>query len=84
MHHKYLDQGIRCNAISPGGVVTDIALTMPESNEFGFKRVSSLLTLAPPLGMPENIANVALFLASDESSYVNGAVITADGGWTND
>jgi NAD(P)-dependent dehydrogenase (short-subunit alcohol dehydrogenase family) len=79
----YLDQGIRCNVISPGGVMTDIALSMPKSNEFGQGRMETLLPLAPELGMPEDIAQVALFLASDESHYVNGVVLTADGGWMN-
>ena len=82
--YMYMEQGIRCNAISPGGVITDIGLSMPKSNEFGEARMSVLLALAPELGMPEDIANVALFLASDESSYVNGINLTADGGWSND
>ena len=80
----YMDQGIRCNAIAPGGVMTEIGLTMPPASEFGRSRMATLLPLAPVLGMPEDIANVALFLASDESSYVNGIVLTVDGGWTND
>ena len=78
----YLEEGIRCNAIAPGGVVTEIPMVMPPSDEFGFGRTSSLLVHSPELGMPEDIANVALFLASDESQFVNGAVITCDGGWT--
>ena len=78
----YIDKGIRCNAIAPGGVLTDIPLVMPTANEFGFERTISLLTHSPELGMPEDIANAALFLASDESHFVNGAVITCDGGWT--
>lgn len=79
----YIDDEIRCNAISPGGVLTDIALTMPPSKESGMQRISNLLSFAPEMGMPEDIAAVALFLASDESHFVNGTVITADGGWTN-
>ena len=78
----YIEEGIRCNAIAPGGVVTEIPMVMPPSDEFGFGRTSSLLVHSPELGMPEDIANVALFLASDESQFVNGAVITCDGGWT--
>ncbi len=78
----YIDKGIRCNAIAPGGVLTDIPLVMPPADEFGFERTSSLLTHSPELGMPEDIANAALFLASDESSFVNGTTITCDGGWT--
>ncbi len=79
----YMEYGIRCNAISPGGVLTEIPLVMPPANEFGFGRTGTLLNHAPELGMPEDIANVALFLASDESSFINGTVITCDGGWTN-
>ena len=78
----YLDNGIRCNAISPGGVLTDIPLVMPPANEFGFGRTSSLLAHSPEMGMPEDLARVALFLASDDSHFVNGSIITADGGWT--
>lgn len=78
----YMEDGIRCNAIAPGGVVTEIPLVMPTPNEFGFGRTSALLTHSPELGMPEDIAEVALFLASDESKFVNGTTITCDGGWT--
>lgn len=78
----YLEHGIRCNAISPGGVLTDIPLVMPPANEFGFGRTSTLLTHSPEMGMPEDLAQVALFLAGDESHFVNGSIITADGGWT--
>lgn len=79
----YMEENIRCNAIAPGGVITDIPLVMPQANEFGFARTSSLLAHSPELGMPEDIANAALFLASDESSFINGVVLTCDGGWTN-
>ena len=48
----YLETGIRCNAISPGGVLTDIPLVMPQANEFGFSRTSSLLAHSPEMGMP--------------------------------
>ena len=78
----YIDKGIRCNGISPGGILTDIPLVMPKANEFGFERTSSLLAHSPEMGMPEDIANAALFLASDESHFVNGTIITCDGGWT--
>lgn len=79
----YMEEDIRCNGIAPGGVVTDIPLVMPKANEFGFERTSSLLAHSPELGMPEDIANAALFLASDESSFINGVILTCDGGWTN-
>lgn len=79
----YEEQGIRCNAIAPGGVLTDIPLVMPPADAFGFGRTSALLAHSPEMGMPEDIANAALFLASDESAFVNGAVITCDRGWTS-
>ena len=78
----YIDKGIRCNGISPGGILTDIPLVMPQANEFGFERTGSLLAHSPEMGMPEDIANAALFLASDDSHFVNGTIITCDGGWT--
>lgn len=79
----YMEEEIRCNGIAPGGVLTDIPLVMPKSDEFGFSRTSTLLEHSPELGMPEDIANAALFLASDESHFVNGVILTCDGGWTN-
>ena len=78
----YMEQGIRCNAISPGGVVTDIPLVMPPANEFGFGRTSKLLDFSGELAMPEDLADAILFLASDQSRYVNGEEIKCDGGWT--
>lgn len=79
----YMEQGIRCNAISPGGVVTDIPLVMPPADEFGFGRTSQLLPFSDELAMPEDLADAILFLASDQSRYVNGEEIKCDGGWTS-
>lgn len=78
----YAEQGIRCNAIAPGGVETNIGLSMTGINEFGMGRTQPGLAVNPRMGKSEEIATVALFLASDDSSFVNGAVITADSGWT--
>ena len=78
----YKEDGIRCNAISPGGVITDIPLVMPPSDEFGFGRTSELLSFSGELAMPEDLADAILFLASDQSRYVNGEEIKCDGGWT--
>ena len=69
-------------AISPGGVVTDIPLVMPPSDEFGFGRTSMLLNFSGELAMPEDLADAILFLASDQSRYVNGEELKCDGGWT--
>ncbi len=74
---------VSIKGVAPGGVITDIPLVMPAANEFGFSRASKLLDFSPELGMPEDIANAALFSASDESKFVNGVILTCDGGWTN-
>ena len=78
----YMEEGIRCNALSPGGVVTDIPLVMPPADEFGFGRTSKLLEFSGELAMPEDLADAILFLASDQSRYVNGEELKCDGGWT--
>jgi NAD(P)-dependent dehydrogenase (short-subunit alcohol dehydrogenase family) len=79
---QYSTFGIRCNAIAPGGVNTNISATITAPNPFGAERAMAGLAINPRLGEPEEIAKVALFLASDEASFVNGTVITADAGWT--
>ncbi|WP_341279627.1 SDR family oxidoreductase [Paenibacillus sp. FSL H8-0537] len=78
---QYADLGIRCNAIAPGGVKTNISTTINEPNPFGASRVMAGMGLNPRTGEPEEIAKVALFLASDDASFVNGTVVTADAGW---
>jgi len=78
----YAQKGIRCNAIAPGATMTNIASTMTNLNEFGASRTRVTQGVIPRAGQPEEIAQVALFLASEESSFVNGAVIAADAGWT--
>jgi len=78
----YAQQGIRCNAIAPGATMTNISSTIKNVNEFGASRTKVTQGVIPRIGQAEEIAEVALFLASDESSFINGAVIAADGGWT--
>lgn len=78
----YAQKGIRCNAIAPGATITNISSTINNVDEFGASRTKVTQGVIPRIGQPEEIAQVALFLASDESSFVNGAVISADGGWT--
>jgi 3-oxoacyl-[acyl-carrier protein] reductase len=71
-------KGIRSNAVAPGFIATPILHTIPD-------RVMAQMTERVPmkrLGRPEEIANVYAFLASDEASYVNGAVIEVAGGMT--
>jgi NAD(P)-dependent dehydrogenase (short-subunit alcohol dehydrogenase family) len=80
---QYATQGIRCNAICPGATKTNIGETMPQErlSPFGAQRAGAFASLIPAYLDPIDIAHLARFLASDESRYVNGAVIPADGGW---
>ncbi|MCD7856801.1 MAG: glucose 1-dehydrogenase [Clostridiales bacterium] len=77
----YLPNGIRCNAVAPGGVKTEISTSMGMPNMSGYGRVKDVLAAAPEPGRPEQLAAATLFLASDDSSYVNGEVLVVDGGW---
>ncbi|QYJ16595.1 Dihydroanticapsin 7-dehydrogenase [Rubrobacter xylanophilus DSM 9941] len=73
-------RGIRVNCICPGGV--DTPMIAPVISD---ERVMQSMKQNTPLGRlarPEEIASVALFLASEEASYLNGAIIPVDGGWT--
>jgi NAD(P)-dependent dehydrogenase (short-subunit alcohol dehydrogenase family) len=79
----YANKGIRCNAIAPGATATNISASMKNINEFGMSRTQLTQAVIPRVGSPEEIAQVALFLASDDSSFVNGAVLAADAGWTS-
>ena len=71
-------KGVRVNAVAPGFINTPMVAAMPE------KVLQDLQAKVPlkRLGRPEEIANVYAFLASDEASYINGAVIEVSGGMT--
>jgi NAD(P)-dependent dehydrogenase (short-subunit alcohol dehydrogenase family) len=80
----YAKQAIRCNAIAPGWVDTPINYAHAEMLG-GLREVYATIDSFQPIGRPgepREIANVALFLASDESSFVTGSVLVADGGMT--
>lgn len=82
--YMYAKTGIRCNAIAPGAVNTNIGDTIdfgkitPLVND----RIMPGMALNPRTGEPAEIAKAALFLASDDSSFVNAEVFVVDGGWT--
>jgi NAD(P)-dependent dehydrogenase (short-subunit alcohol dehydrogenase family) len=79
--YMYAKTGIRCNAIAPGGVQTTIGSKM-HPHPFGYERMSAGTGNTIRIGHPDEIAAIALFLASDQSSLMNGAIVTADAGWT--
>ncbi len=76
----YGGKGVRVNALAPGFIVTPMTAIfreVPEGQKF-------LVDLHPMgrLGQPEEIANAAAFLASDEASFINGVILPVDGGYT--
>ena len=80
----YVKKGIRCNAIAPGWVDTPVNYAHAEMLG-GLQHVYDTIDSFQPIGRPGEpveIANCALFLASDESSFVTGTVLVADGAMT--
>ena len=69
-------KGIRANAIAPGFIITDMTAGLPEEVKTEWAKKIPLRRG----GTPEDVANIATFLASDMSSYVSGQVIQVDGG----
>ena len=69
-------KGVRVNAVAPGFIMTPMVAAMPEKIRQDLQAKVPLKRL----GQPEEIANVYAFLASDEASYINGAVIEVSGG----
>ena len=80
----YSPKGIRVNAICPGIVLTErVKSRFTGGNQIRFGGIDNIAERYPfSVGQPEDIANVALFLASDESRMVNGAAIPAEGGFS--
>ena len=74
----YAKDGIRCNMINPGYIKTPLVETVPEN----IKKTLVSLHPAGRLGEPIEVANAVLFLASDEASFITGASLKIDGGYT--
>lgn len=83
----YAKNNIRVNSIHPGNILTPLFRKLAEAiDPIGVDNAIMKLSVANPLGRmgtPEEIANCILFLASDESSYVTGIELLADGGMVN-
>jgi NAD(P)-dependent dehydrogenase (short-subunit alcohol dehydrogenase family) len=82
---RYALDGIRCNAMACGGVETNIAqsMDMAHLDMAGAARYQAYQALIPATLKPEEIARLALFLASDEAMHINGAIIPIDAGWVS-
>lgn len=73
---EFASRGVTCNAVAPGYIQTDMTETLSDKVKDGIMSTIPLKRL----GMPEDVANVVAFLASEESSYITGQVINVDGG----
>jgi glucose 1-dehydrogenase len=81
--NDYAARGIVCNAVAPGKILTGRTDAIDEAS-LHYARSRTPMAGEPlgRLGKPDDVANAALFLASDECSYMNGANLMVDGGWT--
>ncbi len=77
----YGPQNIRCNAVCPGGVATNIGTTAAPTVPWAFERQMLGIALGEKTAEPDEIAAVISWLLSDEASNVNGVALSADGGW---
>jgi NAD(P)-dependent dehydrogenase (short-subunit alcohol dehydrogenase family) len=77
----YAPRGIRANVICPGLIATPMSQRAQESGHIR-ARLPQLQPLTGEFGQPQDVAQAALYLASDASSFVTGSVLTVDGGWT--
>jgi NAD(P)-dependent dehydrogenase (short-subunit alcohol dehydrogenase family) len=74
-------QGIRCNSVHPGMIATNIQGVALEDNAANYDATMALVPMGY-MGAPDDIANMNLFLASDEARYITGAEMVVDGGMT--
>nr|WP_072515102.1 SDR family NAD(P)-dependent oxidoreductase [Ndongobacter massiliensis] len=79
----YAGKNIRCNAICPGGVKTEVGVNMKAPSQLGIARVMAGVDTSIRQAEVEEITGLALFVVSDAASFVNGSIITADGGVTS-
>ena len=79
LSNEWSQYGITVNSIAPGFIETEILKPLTDDK----KHLADMLGRIPMerLGTPQEVANVALFLASDQASYVTGSTIFVDGGW---
>ncbi len=82
--YMYANKNIRCNAICPGSIKKEVGSggVHGQLNERGKSIAERGMSLVDRPGESEEIAEVAVFLASESSSYINGQALVVDGGWT--
>jgi NAD(P)-dependent dehydrogenase (short-subunit alcohol dehydrogenase family) len=78
----YGPKGIRSNAVLPGPVNTGIGASASPGAPWAMERAMAKFATMPPAAEPDQVATVISWLASDEASNVNGAIVTSDGGWS--
>lgn len=78
--YMYADKKIRCNAVCPGGVETEVMNSQTDISQVGMARIMSGLDRSIAPGKPEDISAAVLFAASDGAKFLNGAAIVVDGG----
>lgn len=81
---RFAGTGIRCNAVCPGSIATPMVAGMSADNMDGdmFGQMAKHADLRVPICMPDDVANILLFLASDESRAITGQAIVSDFGST--
>lgn len=77
----YRESGIRCNAVCPGAVDTNLGTSATPKSQWAVDQLRPILRTRGASVEPDRIADVIGWLISEQSANVNGAVITADGGW---
>jgi 3(or 17)beta-hydroxysteroid dehydrogenase len=83
-HCKQRNNGIRCNSIHPGGMATPMIeslMTLAEQSPMAAEMLVQTADLSEAVGKPEDVANAVVYFASDESSFVNGSLLTIDNGF---
>lgn len=77
------ESNVRVNAVAPGMTLTNMAYKLIQDKNHGFSLDAKVRALTPMRrwGKPEEMANAALFLASDEANFITGHILVVDGGW---
>ncbi|RYV51161.1 SDR family NAD(P)-dependent oxidoreductase [Pengzhenrongella frigida] len=78
----YRAAGIRCNAVLPGAVATNIGATAAPKSDYAMSVLGPLMAIIPPVAQPEELAAAICWLASPDARNVTGALLSSDGGWS--